>query len=64
MDDTATSSRLSDYRDAVWITAKPVDVLLDPLQSKTLVEETGVRGPVYLEGGTGEKALGMDGQQV
>ena len=49
MHDRSTSSRLANHGDTVWVTAECMNVVLNPLQSKTLIVQTSVSCPITLE---------------
>lgn len=49
MHDASTSSRLSKYSHSVRITAKQVNVCLDPLKGQSLIVQTKIRSAICLE---------------
>ncbi len=58
MHDAATTCGFSHDRYTVRITPKQMDILLDPLQSKTLVVKPGIGSSIRLESGSSEPAEG------
>lgn len=58
MHHAAAASGFAEYRDARRIAAEKMNVLLNPLESKTLVVQACIRCAVFLESWTGEPAHG------
>jgi hypothetical protein len=59
--DGCSSTRLAGGRHSGSVTTENVDVLLDPFESETLVEETYIRGAAGLaKGWTPQKSEGAE----
>ena len=56
--DRATAGGFAEHGHAVWVTAKQVDIVANPLQSETLVVQARVGCTVRLQGRPGEPAKG------
>jgi len=49
MHNASATSRLAKYSHSVWIATEEMDVLLNPLKSESLVQESGIGGTALLE---------------